>query len=165
MQVQIILAADTIYDDEATSHFVDFLMRLLLFCHERHRQERSHAQGQECTAMAHRAHELRSDTAGKDHKQAPPEHLSAVRGIREFGMELAPRVIVALEKRVNFTLRDLAPCAPAYAFFQQCMAERSVRGWRLSSKNVDISSVPQAFAYDRGGYLVLCELAMRPVTC
>ena len=135
--VQMILAADVIYDDDATSHFVDFVLRLLVLCHERQHQKRPPAQGQDCTSMAHRAQELQSDAACK---HPPRKQRSAGRGMVKTGMDPTPHVMVALEKRVNFTLRDLAPCAPAYDFFQQCIAERSVRGvavWEVVTHECD----------------------------
>ncbi len=66
---------------------------------------------------------------------------------------------VAVERRINFTLEDLAPASPAYRFFDQvCLSDDA----RFSVTRVDTSlaSISHSFAYERTEHLELWAFAL-----
>ena len=146
--VQVILAADVLYDDTAIAHFCDYLLHLLVLRHERAC----------CSEPQPRGGSLPTPPTKNEAATAPEKHKEVTNSLQEQG---GVRVVLAAEKRVNFTLREQAPCAPAFDFFLQHISAHALRGWQLKIAIVDADALPQVFEYDRGEHLVLCELSLQ----
>jgi hypothetical protein len=93
-QASIWLAADVVYDQTLTDTFMHTAAALMRWQQQQQQQPSKHA--------AHQ-HQQHSDPA-----QPPSAAGAAV---------LQPRLMVALEKRYNFTLRDMDAAAPAFDHF------------------------------------------------
>ncbi len=82
----------------------------------------------------------------------------------------APAVAyVAIERRINFTLADLAPACPAYRHFaRECLVAAppgspAGGGARFAARQVPTTAaLAHAFAYERTPQLELWELALAP---
>jgi hypothetical protein len=72
-----------------------------------------------------------------------------------------PLVMVAVEKRVNFTIEEQAVCAPGFEHFLNCLHAATFEGMRLAAQQEDIEGVPQVFDYERGEHLVLMRISLQ----
>ena len=148
VNVQVILAADVLYDDTSTAHFCDYVLHLLVLHHEQTRFSK----------LQPRGGSLSTPPNTKEAAAASEKHEEASSSLQEQG---GVRVVLAAEKRVNFTLHELASCAPAFDFFLHHVSTHTLRGWQLRVAMLDTDTLPQVFEYGRGEHLVLCELSLQ----
>ena len=147
-RLQLLLAADCVYDNDLT----DALMR--------------------CATA------LLQMSAQQQQRQSPAAAPGPSGGA---GDTPAPcRLLVAVERRIAFTLRDLAPAAPALDYWRSLFREEGDSGsapapcrpceeaapcFPLLGRRLDVDALPQAVAYDRGDHLELWELRLDPEAC
>lgn len=71
-------------------------------------------------------------------------------------------ILISLEKRVNFTLEDLAPASPAYQYFVHCLSQNYTDGYGRRMKFIAKrlpTDFPHCFDYERVEQLELWELS------
>jgi hypothetical protein len=93
------LAADVVYDQTLTDTFMNTAATLMRWQQEQQQQQ------QQTSKHARHQHQQHSDPA------PPPAAAAAT------AAAVQPRLMVALEKRYNFTLRDMDAVAPAFDHF------------------------------------------------
>ena len=152
--LQVVLAADVLYDDAMTDNFCDFLLRFLSAA----------TASASPPSLLQPTGPLHTDpaplpTAGSDTACSAtvwPEGC-----IRGHGR---PLVLLAAEKRRVFTTAACAVRAPAFEYFLHALAapERQLCGRRLAVQPLSVAAVPQAFAYRRGDDLVLLQVVLQP---
>jgi len=76
------------------------------------------------------------------------------------------RLVMALEKRVNFELEAMAVVAHGYAYFRAQICGCTGGGececaGRFVGRQIELDTVPQKFVYDRGSSLELWELTLK----
>lgn len=118
--VQILMAADVIYDADSTEAFCSFVLNLLLW--------------------------RKKFSAGCGNLQPATNPL--------------PRVILAAQRRVCFTLQEQAACAPAIDFFWACLECLRRDDQRLHAEILDTKSVPMLLSDPQNQDLVLMQLSL-----
>lgn len=102
-----VIAADTIYDDILTEAFMLTALRLLLMAHNQQQHRHKHR-----PTTSDKLDEIR-DPIPISSKEKYQNCTTIDSTKRSF-----PRLLVALERRECFTLRDLDICAPAYDYWR-----------------------------------------------
>lgn len=142
--MQVILAADVVYDDDSTAALCAMLLRLLVL------RRRQRAIGNPTASDSCSAASQADNSPGRGAATRAQGHAAS------HGRE--PLVVMALEKRIAFTLAERTAHAPAFDAFLRCMRHGECGGHRLAARELDVYAVPQVFSYPRGHDLVLLEL-------
>ncbi|KAL5473241.1 hypothetical protein EMCRGX_G027698 [Ephydatia muelleri] len=73
-------------------------------------------------------------------------------------------ILISLEKRINFTLENMAPASPAYQYFRHCLSREYTdslgRQLIFSARQLG-ADFPQSFEYERVEQLELWELTVQ----
>jgi hypothetical protein len=141
--VQVVVAADVIYDDAITKLFCSFLLSFLLEASRVPPPEPGCIRASDCLGIR------------RGHAPIP---LEQERWVHAPGEAV---VIVAAEKRYVFTMYEQKVCAPAFDHFLACLGMMSEGGYRLAATELDVDRVPVALTYERGRDLVLLQVTLQ----
>jgi predicted nicotinamide N-methyase len=76
--------------------------------------------------------------------------------------ESAPVILLSTEKRINFTLEELAPSSPAHQYFMNCLEATYLtddsKCVSFESSQLLLSSLPQSFDYERVNELEIWQI-------
>jgi hypothetical protein len=153
LRVQVILAADVLYDEDVTEAFCAFLSTLLAAkaCDPPGAGSAADAAAEAPASAPPWPPPPQRDVPTTEHRThgagapAPREAQQAQR--------TAPLVLLAAEKRFNFTLRDMDARAEAFEAFERA-APRAALRWR----RLPVAEVPRVLVYSRGSDLELLHV-------
>lgn len=141
--MQVVLAADVLYDDSLSTALCRFLLTYLLAARDVHRTAKQ----------------------GADSSSASPGRRKSLGSAWPCACRRAhglPLVLLAAEKRRVFTIQAMAVQVPALEHFLATTASPEMQqdGFRLCVHDVSVADIPQSFSYHRGDDLVLLQIEL-----